>query len=192
MYEANAFDKMEMMSWENQPMVTKTNFTLALEFFEKLIKSDDTYEQNAGVASKNAYDSTSRLADVGNELCKCINQIMAANAQQKEDTAANMGNNKDSGLAADVKQLIKTLTQLTKMVTNKESKPPSNSNTGGQRSDKQYTGVRNMGAYWSSHGYHPAEMGHTSTTCKYKKEGHNNTAVLGNILGGKDHWPAIT
>jgi hypothetical protein len=29
MYESNAFDKMEMMNWENQPMATKSNFTLA-------------------------------------------------------------------------------------------------------------------------------------------------------------------
>jgi hypothetical protein len=44
MYKANAFNKMKMMNWENQPMVTKTVFTLAREFFEKLIKSYDTYE----------------------------------------------------------------------------------------------------------------------------------------------------
>ncbi len=169
-------------------MVTKTDFTLAQEFFEKLIKSYDTYEQNAGAASKNAHDSTSRLMDVGNKLHKYINQIAAANEQQKEDTAANIGNNMNSGLAADVNQLAEALAQFMKMVTNKENKPPSNSNTGGHRSDKQYMGVRNMGAYCSSHGYHPVGTGHTSTTCKYKKEGHNNAAVWGNILG--DVWPA--
>jgi hypothetical protein len=85
MYKADAFDKMEMMNWENQPMATKTNFTLAQAFFEKLIKSYDTYKQNAGAVSKNAYDSASRLADVGNELHKYINQIAAANAQQEEE-----------------------------------------------------------------------------------------------------------
>jgi hypothetical protein len=177
MYEANSFDKMEMMNWENQPMATNTNFTLAQEFFEKLIKSYDTCEQNAGAALKSAYDSASRLADIGDKLCECINQIAATNAQQKEDNAANIGNNKDSGLAADVKQLTEALAQLTKMVTNKENKPPSNSNTRGRCSDKQYTGVRKMGAYCSPHGYHPAGTGHTSTMCKYKKEGHNNVAV---------------
>jgi hypothetical protein len=69
------------------------------------------------VASKNAYDSASRLADVGDELRKYINRIAAANAQQKEDTAANIHNNKDSDLAAVTKALV----QLTKMVTNKEN-----------------------------------------------------------------------
>jgi hypothetical protein len=191
-YKANAFDKIEMMNWENQPMATKTDSSLAKEFFEKLIKSYETYEKIAGAASKNAHDSASRLVDVGNELRKYINQIAAANAEQKEVTAANIGNNKDSGLAADVKQLTEALAQWTKMVTDKENKPPSNINTGGRRSNKQYTGVRSMGAYCSSHGYHPAKMGHTSTMRKYKKEGHNNAAVWGNILGGNDHWPATT
>ena len=60
---------------------------------------------------KNAYDSASRLADVDDKLCKYINQIAAANAEQKEVTAANIGNNKDSGLAADVKQLTEALAQ---------------------------------------------------------------------------------
>jgi hypothetical protein len=78
------------------------------------------------------------------------------------------------------------------MVTDKENNPPSNSNTGGRHSDKQYTGMRNMGAYCSSHGYLPARMGHTSTTCKYKTEGHNNAAVWGIILGSNDHWLATT
>ncbi len=142
------------------------------------------------MASKNAYDSASRLADVGDELHEYINQIVAANAQLKEDTAVNIGNNKDSGLTADLKKLTKALAQLTEMVTNKENKPPSNSNTGGRRSDKQFMGMRKMGAYCSSHVYHSARMGHTSTTCKYKKEGHSNVAVWGNILGGNDHWPA--
>ncbi len=118
-------------------MVTKTDFTLARDFFKKLIKSYDTYEQNAGAASKNAYDIASRLADVGNKLHKYINQVAAANAQLKKSTAANIRNNKDSDFVADVKKLTKALAQLTKMVTNKENRPPSNSNTGGCRSDKQ-------------------------------------------------------
>ncbi len=35
MYESNAFDTKEMMNWENQPITTKTNFTLTKDYFKK-------------------------------------------------------------------------------------------------------------------------------------------------------------
>ncbi len=90
MYKSNAFNKMEMMNWENQPAATKTDFTLARDFFEKLIKSYDTYKQNSGAASKNTYNSASRLADVGDKLREYINLIATTNAQQLEDMVANI------------------------------------------------------------------------------------------------------
>lgn len=193
MYESNTFDKMEMMTWENQPTATKTDFDLARNYFEKLIKSYDTYEQNAGTGAQNTYDSASRLADVGDELREYINQIASANAQQKEDAAANVNHNKEKDLAADVKWLTEAVAKLTKMVADKENAPPNNSNTGTSNATrKQYTGVRNMGAYCHSHGYHPAGEGHTSATCKYKKEGHKDEATWGSTLGGNDHWPTST
>ena len=187
MYESNAFDKMEMMTWENQPAATKTDFNLARDHFEKLIKSYDTYEQNAGAAAKNTYDSASRLADVGDEIREYINQIAAANVQQKEDTTANISNNKEKDLAADVKKLTEAVAKLTRMVADKESSPPGNNNS--STNSKQYTGVRNMGAYCHSHGYHPVGIGHTSATCKYKKEGHKDEATWGSTHGGNDRWP---
>ncbi len=114
---------------------------------------------------------------MGDELCKYINQIATANAQRNEDTAANINNSKDSGLATDVKKLTKALAQLTKLVTNKANKPPSNNNAGGSHADKQFTGIHNMSAYCHSHGYHPGEKNHDSKTCKYKKEVHNAKAT---------------
>jgi hypothetical protein len=42
MYESNAFNKLKMMNWENQPINIKTNFALARNFFEKLIKLYNT------------------------------------------------------------------------------------------------------------------------------------------------------
>jgi hypothetical protein len=148
MYESNTFDKMEMMTWENQPTATKTDFNLARDYFEKLIKSYDTYEQNAGTGAQNTYDSASRLADVGDKLREYINQIASANAQQKEDAAANVNHSKEKDLAADVKRLTEAVAKLTKMVADKENAPPSNSNTGTNNATrKQYTGVRNY-ATW--------------------------------------------
>jgi gas vesicle protein len=181
MYESNAFDKMEMMNWENQPAATKTDFYLARDYFEKLIKSYDTYEQNAGAATKNTYNSANRLADVGDEIREYINQIATSNAN----------NSKDKDLASDVKKLTEAVAMLTKLVTDKENTPPGNTNnTANSGTRKQFTGVRNMGAYCYTHGYHPAGTGHTSVTCKYKKEGHKDNATWGSTHGGNDHWPA--
>jgi hypothetical protein len=144
------------------------------------------------------YDSANRLADMGDKLREYINLIVTANAKQQEDTAANIINNKESGLAADVKILTEALAQLTKMVTNKENKvidkenKASNTNTQALWANKQHTGVCNMGAYCHSYGYHPAGKDHNSSTCKYKKDGHNEAATWNNILGENEHWPATT
>ena len=79
---------------------------------------------------------------------------------------------------------------LTKLVTDKKNTPSDNNNSNtNDGTRKQFTGVRNMGAYCHSHGYHPAGTGHTSTTCKNKKEGHKDEATWGSIHGGNDHWP---
>ena len=48
MYDSNRFDKQEMLTWEQQPAATKTDFQLARAYFERLVKATDTYEQNAG------------------------------------------------------------------------------------------------------------------------------------------------
>jgi hypothetical protein len=90
----------------------------------------------------------------------------------------------------DVKKLTEAVAMLTKLVTDKENTPPgNNNNTTNSGARKQFTGVRNMGAYCHSHEYHPAGTGHTSATCKYKKEGHKDDTTWGSTHGGNDHWP---
>ncbi len=76
-----------------------------------------------------------------------INQIATSNAN----------NSKDKDLASDVKKLTEAVAMLTKLVTDKENTPPGNTNnTANSGTRKQFTGVRNMGAYCYTHGYHPA------------------------------------
>jgi hypothetical protein len=36
-----------MLTWEQEPSVTKMNFTLAKAHFETIVKATNTYEQNA-------------------------------------------------------------------------------------------------------------------------------------------------
>ena len=44
MYDSNRFDKQEMLTWEQQPVATKTDFQLARAYFEHLVKATDTYK----------------------------------------------------------------------------------------------------------------------------------------------------
>ena len=46
-----------------------------------------------------------------------------------------------------------------------------------------------MGGYCWSHGHHPVNAKHDSSTCKYKKDGHQNTATATNRMGGDNYWP---
>jgi hypothetical protein len=48
MYASGRFDKQEMLEWEKQPDITKTNYTLAQACFKDLVKATDTCDQNAG------------------------------------------------------------------------------------------------------------------------------------------------
>jgi hypothetical protein len=47
-YGSNHFDKQEMLTWEQQPQNTKTDFDLAKAYFEAIVKATDSYEQNVG------------------------------------------------------------------------------------------------------------------------------------------------
>ncbi len=61
------------------------------------------------------------------------------------------------------------------------------SNAGSQ--GRQFKKSRNMGAYCSSHGFHPVGNNHDSVTCIYKKPEHKIEATWCNRLGGDMYWP---
>ncbi len=69
MYDSNHFDKNKMLNWEQQATATKTNYKLAKQYFEALVKATDTYKQNAGSSTvgQNKYKSANQLMDCGNK-----------------------------------------------------------------------------------------------------------------------------
>jgi hypothetical protein len=48
MTDSNHFDKQDMLTWEQQPTATMTDYDLAQAYFERIVKATNTYEQNAG------------------------------------------------------------------------------------------------------------------------------------------------
>ncbi len=89
-YDSKCFDKQEMLSWEQQPTDTKTNYNLSKDYFEKIVKATNTYKQNAGggTAGHNHYKFANQLANIGDKLRKYIQQLASAGAG-----TANMTNN---------------------------------------------------------------------------------------------------
>ena len=43
-YDSNKFDKQDMLTWEKQPVATKTDFELTRQYFEAIIKATNSYE----------------------------------------------------------------------------------------------------------------------------------------------------
>jgi hypothetical protein len=86
-------------------------------------------------------------------------------------------------MASQIKSLAKAVALLTKSLANKENKP-NNRPTGSDCQARQYTKPQSMGCYCWLHGFHPAGVNHTSTTCNLKKEGHDTTATWTNRVGG--------
>ncbi len=65
MYDSNQFDKNKMLNWEQQATPMKTDYKLAMQYFEALVKATDTYKQNTGggTAGRNKNKSANQLAD---------------------------------------------------------------------------------------------------------------------------------
>jgi hypothetical protein len=47
-YVSNCFDKTEIVSWENKPIVIKDDYDQAKLYFENLVRDFETYTQNSG------------------------------------------------------------------------------------------------------------------------------------------------
>ncbi len=73
-YDSNRFNKQEMLTWEQQPTATKTDYDLAPAYFERIVKATNSYEQNAGggMAGRNHYESANQMADVGDKIREYI------------------------------------------------------------------------------------------------------------------------
>ncbi len=63
--------------------------------------------------------------------------------------------------------------------------------TGSSRRKKPWKKSQCIGGYCWSHGYHPCDHNHTSTTCTFKKDGQKSGTSFNNNLGGNDYWPPV-
>ena len=76
---------MEMVTWENNPILIKDNYAKAKRFFETPVKDFESYTQNSGGgAAKTGYKSANQMADVGNEIRKYIQEIASTTVANKE------------------------------------------------------------------------------------------------------------
>ncbi len=91
-------------------------------------------------------------------------------------------------MEAEIKKLTATIASMATKLNNGEN---INSNGGDNEQTRrpQMKKLRNMGAYCSSHGFHPVGIKHDSATCIYKKPEHKSEATWCNRLGGDMYWP---
>jgi hypothetical protein len=114
---------------------------------------------------------------------------MPSTAKQAETIAYE---NARDALAAQIKALTDA---VAKLAAAKENKVPNAGGTEGKKGHyenrrPQQTKLQNMGAYCSSHGFHPVGVNHDSATCSRRKPEHKSEATWGNRLGGSTFWPA--
>jgi hypothetical protein len=122
-YDSNRFDKQEMLTWEQQPQNTKTDFDLVKAYFEAIVKATDTYKQNVGRgdAKHNKYKSANQMADYGNEIREYIQKLASASAAAT-NSAANV-QTKDKLLAMEdkIKKLHAIIKKMATKINNKEN-----------------------------------------------------------------------
>ncbi len=170
---------------EQQPTATKTNYNLAQAYFECIVEATNTYEQNAGggTAGRNRYESANQMADAGHKIHEYIQQLASAGAANATDTANNARmKEKLATMETEIKKLTATIAAMTAKMSNNENRNPNigaNRDGGRERVTRwpQMTRLRNMGTYCHSHGFHPVGANHNSTTCNWKKDGHNSAAT---------------
>jgi hypothetical protein len=92
-YALNCFNKTEMVTWENKPIIVKDDYTQAKAYFENLVRDFETYMQNSGgKTGKMGYENANDMTDMGNEMRKYIQDITSATIADKGRTAENLAN----------------------------------------------------------------------------------------------------
>ncbi len=92
-YALNCFDKTEMVTWENKPIIIKDDYTQAKAYLKNLVKDFKTYTQNSGGQTGNmGYESANHMADMSDKIRKYIQDIASATVADKKRTAENLAN----------------------------------------------------------------------------------------------------
>jgi len=164
-YDSNHFDKQEILTWECQRTGTKMDFDLTKAHFEEIVNATDTYEQNAGggTVGCNRYESANQMADHGDKIREYIQQLASASAANNAtDTAANIQTtNILKTMEEEIKKLTATIASTATKINGNHNPNPNGENiipNSGAREGSQgrpFKKLRNMGAYCSSHGFHP-------------------------------------
>jgi hypothetical protein len=140
MYYSNHFDKNKMLDWERQATTTKTDYKLAKQYFETLLKAADTYKQNAGggTTGQNKYESANQLADCYNKIRNYIAQIASAAVANNDHAANTQANDTQFGaMLAQIKALTKAIAKLTANKGNKNVNPNTNNGNKGNGKRRQ-------------------------------------------------------
>jgi hypothetical protein len=189
-----------MLTWEQQPAATKTDFNLAPAYFKRIVKATDTYEQNVsgGTAGHNRYKSANQLAKYGNKIREYIQQLASTGTANATDNAVNVQTKeKLTTMESKIKKRTATITAMVAKMTNNENQDPNSGASEGGSSycesrQLQMKKICNMGAYCSLHEFHPVGVNHNSLTCRneWRKPKHNIAATWTNRLGGNTFWPS--
>jgi hypothetical protein len=150
------------------------------------------------MAGHNCYESANQLAEYSNEIREYIQQLASTGAANATDNAVNVQTKeKLTTMEGKIKKLTAIIAAMAaKMTNNKNLNPNSGASAGGSSNcvsrQPQMKKIRNMGAYCSSHGFHPVSANHDSVTCRneWRKPKHNIAATWTKRLGGDMYWPA--
>ncbi len=97
-------------------------------------------------------------------------------------------------MEGEIKKLTATIATMAAKINNENRYPNSGASRGGSSNHMsrlpQTKKIHNMGAYCSSHGFHPVGANHDSFTCRneWRKPKHNIAATWTNRLGGDTFW----
>jgi hypothetical protein len=116
-----------MLTWEQQPQNTKTNFNLAKAYLEAIVKATNTYEQNVGGGDTkhNKYKSANQMADYGDEIREYIQKLASASAAATDSTANVQTKDKLSAMEDEIKKLHAIIEKWPQKSTTKRTSTPT-------------------------------------------------------------------
>ncbi len=100
-------------------------------------------------------------------------------------------------MEGEIKKLTAIIAAMAAKTTNNKNLDPNSGAIAGGSSNcvsrqPQMKKIHYMGAYCSSHGFHPVGANHDSVTCRneWRKPEHNIATTWTNRLGGNTYWPS--
>ncbi len=138
------------------------------------------------------------LPKYGDKIREYIQQLASAGSANVTDNAVGVQTkDKPTTMEGKIKKLTATITAMATKMTNNENLDPNSGASAGSSSNcvsrqPQMKKIHDMGAYCSSHGFHPVGANHNRVTCRneWRKPKHNIAATWTNRLGGDAYWPS--